>query len=307
MKYVGYIVLRFFALLLWLVPFPLLYLLSDGLAFLLQKVIGYRSKLVVEQLQKCFPEKNEKEIANIARLSYKNLSDVILEALKSFTMRLPQIRKRYKFVNPEIINAYLEKGTSVLLCGSHYNNWEWGVQTADIDFTGQAFGVYKPLANKPIDNYFNKIRERAGMRLIKMKETFSFIENNQKTAGAYFLISDQSPGNRSMSRMHWVNFFGHETAAQTGVDTLARIYNYPVFHFEVNRIKRGYYEISYTPVCLDPAEKLEGEITQAYMKILEKAIVRSPESWMWSHRRWKYTKGEIEQKEHSEKQIQIKN
>lgn len=292
MKFLGYLTLRFLALLLWFVPFRLLYVLSDGVAFLLYRIIGYRSKVVVSNLKRCFPEKGEKEIADIAWKSYKNLSDVILETLKSFTMTREQIRRRYKFVNPEVLNEINERETSVLMCGSHFNNWEWGVQTADIDVSAQAYGVYKPLRNRPINNYFNKIRERFGMKLITMKKTFAFMEENQKVNGIYFFITDQSPGNRS--RIHWANFMGNETACPTGIDTLARLYNYPVYHFEVNRTKRGYYEIAYTEVCLDSSKKLEGEITQMFMDNLAVAVKRSPESWMWSHKRWKFSRESVE-------------
>jgi len=294
MQYFGYLMIRLVAFLLWLTPFPIIYLISNGLAFLFFKVFGYRSKVVLSNLKRCFPEKDEKEINKIAHLSYRNLTDNILEVIKTFTLPIPELRKRFIYKNPEVFEPWNEKGIPVLICGSHYNNWEWGVQTADMDVSAQVYGIYKPLRNKPINDYFNKIRERAGFLMLPMKETFSFIEKNQKKAGVYFFVADQSPSNHN--RIHWVNFFNNETACATGVDTLARLYNFPVFHFEITRIKRGYYEVEYTEVCLDPSDKKEGEITQDFMNILEKAIRRSPESWLWSHKRWKLDRARDEAK-----------
>ena len=292
MQLLGYLLLRLVTTLLWLIPFPVLYWFSDGLAFLFYKIIGYRRKIVESNLRRCFPEKEEKEINEIAWKSYQNLTDNILETLKSFTMTTAAVRSRYNFVNPEVLDEWTEKGSPILICGSHFNNWEWGVQTADVDVKAQVYGVYKPLKNKSIDAYFNQLRKRAGMRLLKMKKTFAFIADNQQEPGVYFFIADQSPSNHA--RIHWVDFLGNETACSTGVDTLARMYNYPVFHYEVTRTKRGYYQVEYTEVCLDPSTKKEGEITQDFMSILAKAIQKCPESWLWSHKRWKLERTKVE-------------
>ena len=216
MQKLGYLLLRLVTTILWLIPFPILYLLSDGLAFLFYKILGYRRKVVESNLRRCFPEKEEKEIKQIAWKSYQNLTDNILETLKSFTMTTAKVRQRYKFLNPEVLDEWTAKGSHILICGSHFNNWEWGVQTADVDVKAQVYGVYKPLKNKSIDGYFNNLRKRAGMRLLKMKKTFAFIEANQQEPGIYFFIADQSPANHS--RIHWVDFLGNETACATGVD-----------------------------------------------------------------------------------------
>ena len=114
---------------------------------------------------------------------------------------------------------------------------------------------------------------------------------NRKNANVYFLIADQSPNHHS--RKHWVSFFDQETACYTGVDVLSRLFKYPVYHFQVKRVKRGYYNCGFTEVCLDPAQMKEGEITQLFMDNLVEAIKESPESWLWSHRRWKLKKSKI--------------
>ncbi len=285
MKLFGYILFRLIAALFWLIPFWLLYRISNGIAWLLYRVIGYRKEVVVSNLKRCFPERGEKEIETIAWKSYLNLSDIILETIKSFTMPVAAVEKRYVFKNAEDINKFTDQNQPVLICGSHFNNWEWGVLTANIDFTGQAIGVYKPLKNKGINNYFNRKRMRAGMQLIPMKQTFDYVANHLNKPNAYFFITDQSPANKA--RIHWVDFMGNDTACLSGVDTLARKFNMPVFHYEVNRIKRGYYEVEYTEVCLDPSDQKEGEITQQFMNTLAAALRRAPESWLWSHKRWK--------------------
>jgi len=71
--------LRVFLQIFRLIPFSALYVLSDALAFLLHKIIGYRRKVIYENLQRAFPEKNKTEILKIVRATYCNLSDVTLD------------------------------------------------------------------------------------------------------------------------------------------------------------------------------------------------------------------------------------
>jgi len=103
----------------------MLYVLSDVLAFVLFKVLGYRRKVIFKNLQRAFPEKNEQEMLKLVRATYQNLTDVTLETLKSFTLSFAEIERRAICINPELVNHYLDQGKSVLLTGSHFGNWEY--------------------------------------------------------------------------------------------------------------------------------------------------------------------------------------
>ena len=56
-----------------LLPFPLLYLLSDGLYFLAFYIIGYRKKVVYGNLHNAFPTYTSKQIDVIAKKFYSHL------------------------------------------------------------------------------------------------------------------------------------------------------------------------------------------------------------------------------------------
>ena len=85
------------------VPFSVLYLFSDGMAFLLERVVGYRKKVIADNLRRAFPEKNAAEINQIVRGVYRNLTDVTLETIKSYSTPLHEIRRRCAVLNPDII------------------------------------------------------------------------------------------------------------------------------------------------------------------------------------------------------------
>ena len=61
-----------------------------------------------------------------------------------------------------------------------------------------------------------------------------------------------------------------------------------VLFLKVNKLRRGYYDIEFVPICLDPGMAEEFEITRKYLDLAESVIKEKPEYWLWSHNRWKY-------------------
>ncbi|MEY3239021.1 MAG: Lipid biosynthesis lauroyl acyltransferase [Bacteroidota bacterium] len=287
LKYIEFLITRGLIGLFWLVPFRGLYILSDGVAYLLYKVIGYRRKVVQDNLLLCFPEKTEEEREHIARESYRNLADIILESLKGATVPISHLKQRYTYKNYDLINKVLQSGQSVVLAGGHYNNWEWGVLTIGGGIQGKSIGVYKPLSNKFTDRWFFKNRSRDGFMILKsMKDTFASVEEYRGTPTVFILVADQIPGNKKS--VIPATFFGQHTACLPGTEAIAVKNGYPVMMYEIQRIKRGYYELTFSEVCMDTTHTAPGEVTQIFMSMVEQTIRKQPENWLWSHKRWKW-------------------
>ena len=95
--------------LLSLLPMTLLYLLSDGLYLLFFYVIGYRKRVVLDNLTLAFPEKEERELLEIRKKFYRHFTDLVVESVKAFTMSKAFVSKRYAFNNPEVVNDLHKK------------------------------------------------------------------------------------------------------------------------------------------------------------------------------------------------------
>ncbi len=285
MQWFGYLSVRFINGLFRFIPFPVLYVLSDGLAFLLYRVLGYRKQVALESLRRSFPDKSETEIRVILRKFYRNLTDVTLETIKSNTMSLDELERRCPVRNPEKINHYLDAGQSIILTGAHFNNWEWAGFTIPTHLRGEVTTAYKPLTNKILDGFVNRNRARGGMKMVSMEELFGAMRRQRNIPSVFILVADQSPSSRKSA--HWVNFMGQPTACLPGTDVLARKFGYPTLHFHVRRLRRGFYEVVHRDIYTQPANAADGDITRAYAAMLETEIREQPEAWLWSHRRWK--------------------
>ena len=292
MKKLGYYFFRILVFLFSLVPFWVLYVYSDILYFFFYYIFGYRKNVVFTNLRNAFPEKSEAEINKIAKGFYKNLSDITLESIKGLSMNKKTLKKRYPVVNIDILDNYFEKGQNIIGLAAHYTNWEWGVISFGFQFKHKSIGLYKPLSNKYIDNYVKKSRAAWGMNLVSIKDTYRAFEEKHEKPTVFFMISDQSPSN--LKKAKWIKFLNQDTACLHGAEMYAKKYNVPLIFGDVQRIKRGYYEVELSIFEDKPQETKENEITERFMKKIEDIIKAKPENWLWSHKRWKHKSSEIE-------------
>lgn len=269
-------------------PFWLLYPFSDFLYYFFFYVYRYRKKVVFANLRRAFPDKKPDEIDRIARAFYRHFCDIVVESVKAFSMTRQDVLKRYRVANAEILDPLYENGQSIIAVLGHYNNWEWGSMAAGMQIKHKPVAFYKPLSNKLIDDYIEKTRAKNGTELISISHTTRTFDTFKDTPSLFLMLADQSPSN--LSRSIWVQFLNQETATLHGPEKHATRTGMPVYFVDVRKIRRGYYEAVLSPLVLDPSSARPGEITEKYMKALEEQIVRKPEYWLWSHRRWKHTR-----------------
>lgn len=236
-------------------------------------------------LKNSFPEKTEKERIAIAKAFYRNLSDILLEALKGFSMNKEAVIRRYRFLNPEVMNKWFDSGKDIISVGAHYTNWEWGIMAGPSQMKHFTIAFYNPLMNKFIDSYLRRHRRKFGTELIPTIDVKTAFTEERDKPTTYFFGADQSPSNLKMA--HWMTFLNQDTACNKGMEFFSRRYKLPVVYFDVQRVKRGYYTVNLIELTSDASSCTDGEITEKYMRTLESIILQKPQDWLWSHRRWK--------------------
>lgn len=284
---------------IWLIallPLRVSFIFSDLLYLLIYYLIGYRKKVVFSNLRNSFPEKTEEEINIIAKRFYRFLCDMFFESLYLLRMNEKECKKRYHIKNPELIHQLYAEGKTLAAATGHYGNWEWA-SAARPSFKYTAFGIYKPLSNKRMDRFFYYLRTKTGGTPIPMKQTLRTIMECKKKGevSAFYFVADQRPMKSEIK--HWLDFLNQKTPVISGMDKLARKYNMPVVFINIERVRRGYYEVSYDLIEENPAETKPDEITENYMRHLEKMIYKQPELYLWSHKRWKFSYDEFKERE----------
>lgn len=275
---------------LWLIsilPFRLLYIFSDLVYVLIYYVIGYRKKVVNSNLTLAFPDKTKAEIKAIEKKFYKHMCDMFLEMIKSMTISKRSMLTHFKFNNLEVIMKYeKEKRNVVMVCG-HYASYEW-LMSLGYHIKHKGYGVYMPLANKYFNRLVKRIRTKHGAYLLAKQNTTKAIREHYENGelAMYGLASDQSP--QLKRARYWRNFLGVKVPVFLGAEKIAKEYNYPVVFFDIQKIKRGYYETTLTLITENPRELPEYKITDIFTEMLEAQIRKQPEYYLWTHKRFKH-------------------
>lgn len=287
MQFLIYILVYPFLWIISILPFRILYLISDGLYILLYYVIGYRKKVVTSNLNLVFPEKTEKEIVSIRKKFYKHLCDMFLEMAKTMTISRNSLKKRFKLLNPEEFKRLESLGKSIILMYGHYASWEWSLELQNhINYKG--FGVYKKLANKHFDKLVRDIRSKFKTTLISTKETINVINQNEKNGikSIIAFLSDQSP--RLTKDVYWGDFMGINVPCFTGAERLAKKLDLTIAYLKVTKIKRGFYESEIITLSENSKTYKDYELTDMFLQEVEKQIHEAPEFYFWTHKRWKH-------------------
>ena len=268
-------------------PFWVLYLISDIFYYMLYYIFRYRRKIVRRNLELSKVSKNRKDLIRIEKKFYRHLSDVFFEMFKFYNMSPTEMKKRFYIENPEIFYEFEKKNKSVMFMTSHYGGFEWFLSIT-YHVPQLPFAVYTPLSNKSLDTLIKKFRLRHGSKLISRYEAGSYIKKQlkQNKLFLYGMAADQSAQIRSIT--YWKEFLGVKVPVFTGSERIAKQHNLPVVFGKVVKIKRGHYKVVVDLISEFPNEYENYQITDIYLKKLEKQINEIPEYYYWTHNRFKH-------------------
>jgi KDO2-lipid IV(A) lauroyltransferase len=207
--------------------------------------------------------------------------------IKTITISEEEISKRYQLTNLDFYLEMEKKQKSIALMCAHYASYEWAVSmNKHTSFEG--YGIYKKLSNPHFDKLVKDIRNRFKATLITTRETIPTIQKNFSTGhlGTYGFASDQSP--QLSKAFHWHSFMGIEVPVHTGAEMLAKRFDMNVIFLRTKKVKRGYYEATFELLSDDVKSVPNYDITDEFLKRVEKQIYEAPEYYLWTHKRWKH-------------------
>ncbi|NCX95715.1 MAG: lipid A biosynthesis acyltransferase [Chitinophagia bacterium] len=270
-----------------LLPFPVLYLLSAALNFILFGIFQYRKQVIIGNLTRSFPNHSPAEIHAIYKKYCQYFADLTLETFKTLTISKQAMQRRCA-ITPQaqkLFNNFADRKQSIILVLGHWGNWEWGGNAFSLACRHQLYVIYHPLTNPHFDKLMYNMRSRFGTKLIAMNNTYKDMVRVKNELNATAFIADQTP---STHNTHWTTFLHQDTPVFKGTEIIARKLNLPIVYISIKKVKRGYYTLDAEILVENPQNTSDGEITNMHTHRLEKDINAMPEIWLWSHRRWKH-------------------
>jgi len=280
----------FFRILSWVlsrIPLSALYVIADMVYILLYYIIRYRKKVVFKNLRNSFPEKSEDEIKKIAIRFYHHLGDIFMENIALIRMKPEKVKKMIDFESCiQIATDIFNQDKHIIIVTAHYSNWEYYLVLPLLS-PHTTLGIYKPLNNKNYDKEFFNMRTKFGALPVSMNDSFRTIlqYDKNKIYTTIGLIADQRPPRTSSN--YWTKFLNQDAAIFLGPEKIAKKLNAPIVFTYLEKVKRGEYKMIFDQIVENPSQYDEFEITEMYIRWVEKNIKEKPEYYLWSHNRWK--------------------
>lgn len=266
------------------------YVIENLLFFLFCYVLRYRRRVVQENLSNSFPEKCEHELRAIRHRFYRTLAEIFVDTVDLARKSTARARETL------CIEGYEDQvrrvqGRDWIAMLAHFGCWEYCSYWGLFEPTQMVVGVYHPLRSPVMECLYRRLRNSSYATTVAMHDCVRFylrhrgtgIEGRNMVLG---LIADQNPPRRPNS--HWFRFLNQDTIFFDGGEKLARRFRLPVYFVKLDRLRRGRYRMSFEQLYDGTEEVAENEITERYVRCLERMIRQRPELWMWSHRRWKH-------------------
>jgi len=242
----------------------------------------------IENLRASFPDKSEQWIIETGRRSFEHIVMLVIDIL--FTPRLVKRDNwdQYStYKNIERIKWMMQGGQGVLWVACHYGNFEIMGYLLGL-FAFDVYTIARPLDNKFINNYLERIRKRTGQRIIDKKGATEQMEAIAAAGSSLCFIADQDAGKKGI----FVDFFGRKASTYKSIALIAMRYNMPISVAGCRRAgNRFFFEIE-CPRLIMPTEWAGKDdplkwITAEYTKATENFVRKDPTQYWWLHRRWK--------------------
>lgn len=287
MQFLGYAIAYVFLWTITWLPLGALFIFGDLFYLLAYRLIGYRKEIVRSNLKNSFPDKSEKDIVKIEKKFYRHLGDSFIEWFYPMHRTAEELKPRYVFKNPEVLNNLYSKRVSVVGVLGHYGNWEW-LSLLPTEVKHKVLAIHKPLKNRYFNRLINGLRSKYGVYMVSTKESYRKLkaeQDNGEVTLTYFL-ADQSPQESKIK--YWTSFLGQDTPVFLGAEQIATKLNMALVFFDIRKVSRGHYEIEFELLSEGPRREDSFSVTEKHVRALEKRIIEEPEWWLWSHRRWKH-------------------
>ena len=285
--------MRFLLTLISKVPFAALYFVSDALYLLNRFLIRYRYDVVRSNLRNAFPERSEAEVSALTEKTFRNLADLLVETIKGIGISRDELERRMNITVSSRVRELADQGQPLIFFTAHYCNWEWLLLYSCMHLAHPLAVAYQPFHDRNFDEFMLEARTRFGGKAVPATNLVRYIIENRKTLKTLTLLADQSPSRNE--RKYWTTFLNQDTAFLDGIDSLVWLTRMPVVFVTTKRRQRGHYDVSLEIIAEPPYEKNVNTVVERYARELEAMIQADPSAWLWSHRRWKFSRSADDQ------------
>lgn len=262
------------------IPFNFQVLIGKTIGKLLYPFMHKLRSTAYSNISHCFPDKKQNQVNLLVKRHFEAIGVSFFETANAYYGSNKKIKKLLTITNENFFqDALKEEGGIILLC-SHFMPLMLGSRALLINHT--IANIYRPQNNKLFDRIMVKGYKKNGAVMIKSTDTRSIIKAINNSLPIWYAPDQDLGKNNSV----FAPFFGIQTATASATARLAKNNNTRVIPYSFIRTKKGYTMSFEKPIANYPSNDPIQDAT-IVNQILEKQIVKSPEQYLWIHRRFK--------------------
>jgi KDO2-lipid IV(A) lauroyltransferase len=224
------------------------------------------------------------DVKQIAKKTWEHLG-VLGSEFIYYSQRPQLVLKNVTIEGEEHLRRVLEQKRGVIYATAHIGNWE--IMGSRLALGGYGVNsITKTQTNSMFDDYINHFRSLAGIKSIPK---LSFLRPIIRAFGQNEIVSffmDQNAGDAGVS----LRFFGRTTTVPRGTAEFALKTNTPVVFAYIVRGAKGRHRIVISEeLTLHRSDDYEADLvanTTKFAELIQAAIQKHPEQWLWMHRLW---------------------
>lgn len=251
---------------------------------LLWWVLPGRRAVALDNLRRSFGgERSPAEVRCLGRRSFQHVGMNLVEACRYFLRPTHVMLSRVRMEGREHLQAAAAHGRGVLVLTAHFGNWE--LLAAAHGLSGLPLSIVTRQLDHPLlDDLAARFRRRSGAELIVKRQAVREVLTALRRQRMVGILLDQ---NATRAEGVFVPFFGSPASTSKGLALLALRTGAPVVPIFLRREPDGRHCMEVGAALPPPADGLVTSYTATFNRVLEAAILRAPEQWLWMHDRWR--------------------
>ena len=269
--------------------------LVPTLDWLLYHLFKYRRQVVEKNIRLALTHLSSAEQKTVGRRFYRHLAELMLHEARYAYRSDEQVRQLFRLEQTELLDQLYEAGhRQLFVLLGHIGPWElMGSSALHLDRSRyQLHVIYKRLHNPVADQLTREMREQHYAQCIEMTQLARTLirhqsERTDERLHIYCLLADQSP---SYEQMRYASsLFGRTTPFVTGWSHLATKLQIPLLFYEIRHDDPAKQWVgTFRLLCEHPTDKLQHQLIDDYVTLLEEIIRLAPHRWLWSDKRWRF-------------------
>lgn len=255
--------------------------LGERLGLLLYRLDKKHRTRTHANLAMAMPELSEARRTEIAEGVFRHFGRVAADFMRAEVRTPEEVLQSIEVEGREHFDAAVAQGKGAFLITGHFGNWERMAHWLTLNGYGLTV-VARDANDTGLNLRVNQKRAAQGAEVLSRGNTIRGILNRLKEGNLIGILPDQN------AQEAIVPFFGKPAGTVLGPGVLHLRTGAPLLPAYCARIGPNKYKVWAEPaVELPESERTPENYMLALNQVLERAIRRYPEQWLWMHDRWK--------------------